>query len=164
MDFDFEKTKRDNYYQWRERQNITGPIESYESWKNRKKQNTTSKPKKIKAQDLTTAITQEIEGLIIEVEVECEEELLEIGMETVKELRAISPKDTGKYAKSWKYKVEKDRLHNTKLTVYSSNPQLTRLLENGHLNRDGTTRSRAIPHISIANEHAQKKAKEKLGD
>lgn len=163
MDFDFEKTKRDNYYQWRARQNIIGPIESYESWKGRKKNKKSTntqpaRPKKIKANELSDVITQEIKDLIIEVEGACEEELIEIGRDTVSELQRISPKKTGEYSKSWKCRVQKNRLHNSVLTVYNSKPNLTYWLENGHLTRNGTTRTKPIPHISIANDHAQQKA------
>ena len=34
--YSFEEEKRRNYYDWRKRQNIIGPIESYESYQSRK--------------------------------------------------------------------------------------------------------------------------------
>lgn len=38
----FENLKRENYNNWRKRQNLIGPVESYESWKSRKKIGTPS--------------------------------------------------------------------------------------------------------------------------
>ena len=59
--------------------------------------------------------------------------------------------------------LEKER-GEIKVTVHvkGKHYRLTHLLEKGHLNRDGTTRSKAIPHISIAQEHANKKAEKLL--
>lgn len=90
------------------------------------------------------------------------DELETIGKDTVKELKATSPKNKGKYAKNWRYIADKN-YGSYKLTVYNKQYQLTHLLENGHLNRDGTTRSTAKPHIAPVNEHAQKKFLEFLG-
>lgn len=90
------------------------------------------------------------------------DELGIIGEEAVKELKATSPKNKGKYAKNWRYIAEKN-YGSFKLTVYNKQYQLTHLLENGHLNRDGTTRSTAKPHISAVNENAKKKFYKFLG-
>lgn len=94
-----------------------------------------------------------------------------IGMETVREVKELSPVSDGNdksipkgaYRRSWTCKIEKNRGKFT-ATVYvkGKHYRLAHLLENGHLNRDGTTRSREFPHISIANEHARKKVEKLL--
>ena len=63
---------------------------------------------------------------------------------------------TGKYSRGWKVKREKDGA-----VVYNaSQPSLTHLLENGHdIIRNGQKvgRARAIQHISVAEEFANRK-------
>lgn len=69
----------------------------------------------------------------------------------------------GAYKKRWVYTVEKTR-GKIMVTVHNKQWSLTHLLENGHLNRDGTTRSKAIPHISTANADAESKIDKLLED
>ncbi len=69
------------------------------------------------------------------------------GRETAKELKNVSPKDTGEYASGWAAKqVDEDTV-----TVYNRKmPGLAHLLEKGHLirNKKGTYgRAPAHPHI-----------------
>lgn len=70
------------------------------------------------------------------------------GRETAKELKNVSPKDTGEYASGWAAKqVDEDTV-----TVYNRKmPGLAHLLEKGHLirNKKGTYgRAPAHPHIA----------------
>ena len=74
----------------------------------------------------------------------------ELANEAVKDLKKESPKDTGKYAKSWRKKKENApaggtiyRIHNDKF------PWLTHLLEYGHIIHGTGERTRAFPHISV---------------
>ena len=93
--------------------------------------------------------------------------------EATAEIRAIAPvyegsnKNTSKgaYKRSWTYRVDRER-GKINVTVHAKSPhyRLTHLLENGHLNRDGTTRSKAIPHISIVDNLAEKKVDKLLED
>lgn len=92
--------------------------------------------------------------------------IIDIGQEATAEIRAIAPvyegdnKNTAKgaYKRSWTYRVGQER-GKINVTVHAKDPhyRLTHLLENGHLNRDGTTRSKAIPHVSIVNAIAEQK-------
>lgn len=101
-------------------------------------------------------IYQLFSGFSEEINNQIADELEEIGKDTVDELKSASPKDTGKYAGGWRY--TKDKLHGEhRLTVSNRIYQLTHLLEHGHLNRDGTSRTAAIPHIAPANEEAQRR-------
>ena len=67
---------------------------------------------------------------------------------------ATAPKDTGKYAKNWAVKTQKETSNSLELVVYSKNRyQLAHLLEFGHAKRGGgcvATR----PHIAPSEEKA----------
>ena len=117
-----------------------------------------AKKKKVKAQNLAEAINETIGSIIIEVECDAAKILAKVGKDTVRELKATSPKKTGEYAKSWKYKVE-GTITGSKLVVYNQKYQLTHLLENGHLTQDGS-RTKPNPHIKRAIKYAQKRALE----
>lgn len=103
-----------------------------------------------------------------EVREAVEEGIIKIGEEAVEQVKVLSPVyqgteknrkyPKGSYKQSWKYTVDRER-GKINVTVHAKNPhyRLTHLLENGHLNRDGTTRSKAIPHISIVNAIAEQK-------
>lgn len=69
-----------------------------------------------------------------------------------KRLRNTSPKRArggGKYAKSWNVQEDRSRLGST-YTVYSKQPGLPHLLENGHAKRNGTGWVNGRPHIAPA--------------
>lgn len=122
---------------------------------------------------LVAALVSTCEEYTEEIKETVEEGIIDIGQEATAEIRAIAPvyegpnKKTSKgaYKRSWTYRVDRER-GKINVTVYAKNPhyRLTHLLENGHLNRDGTTRSRAIPHISIVNNLAEKKVDKLLED
>lgn len=87
----------------------------------------------------------------------------EIGDEAIAKLKETSPKDTGEYSKSWKYKITSKKKGNLKMTLHNAKPWLTHLLENGHVTRNGG-RTRPQPHIAPvekwANEELQKRIEE----
>lgn len=73
----------------------------------------------------------------------------EVAKESVKKLKATSPKGrTGEYAKNWKKKDEKGRMK-VIATVYGGNPtyKLAHLLEHGHAKRGGG-RTAGMEHIA----------------
>ena len=84
----------------------------------------------------------------------------------VNELKANSPKDTGEYASGWKKKVDKNRLKIEAVVYNGTSPQLTHLLEFGHVTRNGNgrdyPRTPAYPHIDKVNKEVQKMYLEEL--
>ena len=114
--------------------------------------------------ELVGALTSAFSKYSSEIRDKIDSRVEEIGNEAVEEVKSLSPVYTGKskklkkgkYRKGWRCEIEKSR-GKIEVTVHNKQYQLTHLLENQHLNRDGTTFSTPHPHISIANDHAEKK-------
>lgn len=68
-----------------------------------------------------------------------------------KNLKSNSPKNTGKYAKSWKSSKKFENSSEVRMVVHNKEYQRTHLLEKGHAKR-GSGRVEAIPHIAPAEE------------
>lgn len=112
--------------------------------------------------DWSKELQQMLEGYVKDVDEAVVEALPKVGKEAVKELKNTSPKNTGRYAKGWRQKVESEGVNGTKLTVYNATSyQLTHLLENGHALRGGGFVS-GRPHIKPAQDKAEKKAVEEI--
>lgn len=78
------------------------------------------------------------------------------GTNVKKDIQANAPKKTGAYSKSWSVKTTKETSNSLELTVYSPKKyQLAHLLEFGHAKRGGG-RTKAQPHIALAEEAAVK--------
>lgn len=92
----------------------------------------------------------------------------EVAKACAQNLRQTSPKDSGKYAKSWKVKRQSGTGGKAQIwVVYNEKHyRLTHLLEYGHAKKSGG-RVRAIPHIAPAREEAEEmfvqKALEAIG-
>lgn len=87
----------------------------------------------------------------------------DVGQETVETLKAMSPKRKGKYARSWTMKRTVYNGREIKVTVYNAKHyQLTHLLENGHVTRDGTKRTASFPHIAPAEKEAAEKFEQRI--
>ena len=78
------------------------------------------------------------------------------------DINGSAPVRTGKYAKSWTYKVTAEDSASIEVTVYSpSRYMLAHLLEHGLAKRGGG-RTRAIPHIAPAQDHAEQEIEREL--
>ena len=78
------------------------------------------------------------------------------------DINASAPVRTGRYAKSWTYRVTAEDSASIEVTVYSpSRYMLAHLLEHGHAKRAGG-RVRAIPHIAPAEDHAAEEIEREL--
>lgn len=77
------------------------------------------------------------------------EEIMHKATQTARaELRATSPKKTGKYARGWQYRKGGGKGRGCRFIIYNgSKPGLTHLLEKGHAVRGGG-RAPAHPHIA----------------
>lgn len=114
--------------------------------------------------ELVVDVTKALKDSAIEVTDEVEKIAVDVGKEAVKQLKEISPKKTGVYAKSWRLKKEKGELGKFSVTVYNQKKgYLTHLLEHGHAIHGGTGRAKAIPHISVAEKAAVEKIEKRLG-
>ena len=75
-----------------------------------------------------------------------------IAKEAVQKLKNTSPKKTGSYAKGWAIKREKGRNGIPTVTIHNKTDyQLTHLLENGHIIRNGKGeygRYNGVKHIA----------------
>lgn len=120
----------------------------------------------ISPDDLAGQIAQLCRVYAADVVEKVDNGIVNIGEEALQEVKELVPvykgknKNTVKGAYRRHFGIKLDRWRSrVKATVYvkGEHYRLTHLLEDGHPNRDGTTRSREFPHISIANEHAQKK-------
>lgn len=83
----------------------------------------------------------------------------EVAKSTVKDLKNTSPKRTGDYAKTWAIKKQNMFNGDVYLIVHNTKHyQLTHLLENGHVIKNGRGtygRVRAIKHIKPAEDRAE---------
>lgn len=105
----------------------------------------------IKVDDITTEITNTIQEYTEDVSKAIEEESKNIADEAVQELKNTSPKKTGQYAKGW----SKKKQGNGYVIYNKKKPQLTHLLEHGHVKRGGG-RVSGKPHIRPVEEKAIK--------
>ena len=119
---------------------------------------------------LAAALVKACKDYTDDVKQELEQGINKIGEEAVDEVKKLAPvykgdnKNTpkGAYRRNWTYRVDKER-GKIVVTVHVKGKgyRLTHLLENGHVLRDGTGRkvgeAKALPHIGIATEHAEKK-------
>lgn len=83
------------------------------------------------------------------------------GAKAVKAGAQSTFKGSGKYAKGWTSKVEKDRLGAHGVIYNKAAPGLPHLLEKGHANRGGG-RTQGRPHIKPVEEKINKEFEEKV--
>ena len=113
--------------------------------------------------DLTSALVEACKTYTEEVVKKVEDGIADIGKDATDEVKSLAPVDKGGYRRNWTYRIDRSR-GEFKVTVHVKGRKyrLTHLLEYGHLNRDGSTRAREFPHISIAEKHAEEKVNELL--
>ena len=108
--------------------------------------------------DIAEEIAKELQAYTVEVQIKVEKAAKRIGREAISKLKETSPRGHGKehYADGWKARLEKSDM-GFHITIYNAKkPGLTHLLENGHLNRDGS-RTKAFPHIKAVQDEANEK-------
>lgn len=134
----------------------------------------------IQSSELSEAITEILESATEELKTRIDEAGEAISADGVKTLKATSPVRAGNtertgskgksyrpgaYARSWKYDRNYNAITgNSKYTVYNDwHYRLTHLLENGHVNRDGT-RTRKFVHIAPVNDKMSRNFEKKVED
>lgn len=124
--------------------------------------------KKTSVDDLDAALNDILQDYSVAVNEAVYDAATSVANETVKELRATSPKQTGAYAKGWKtttaYKGRRAARGGVRIYVHNDKHyRLTHLLEKGHKKRGNKGgRVKAYPHIAQAEEHARKKLEQKI--
>lgn len=116
---------------------------------------------RIKPEDLSKTIKKTLDTYEESVTEKVKRSVKQAADLAVKELKASSPKKTGRYGKSWKQKKTHEDSKELEVTVYAGVYQLTHLLENGHAKRGGG-RVEGIPHIEPAREHVAKMLEEEI--
>lgn len=120
--------------------------------------------------NLDDEIKKILEDYKNQVEKNVDDEAKKVAKLGAQKLKSSSPKNKGKYAKSWNWKKIGAPLGHAQYTVYNAKHyRLTHLLENGHLirNQNGTYgRTKARPHIKpveiIVQDEFFNKLKQKL--
>lgn len=86
----------------------------------------------------------------------------EMGKDTSKELKRVSPKNTGEYASGWTYRIETNSFGSIKVVIYNAEkPTLTHLLENGYIARNGE-RVGQVEHIKDVQKTIENEALRKM--
>lgn len=104
--------------------------------------------------DFSEVIGKYLKGYEAEAVEKLTETITEVTKESVKKLKATSPKHTGEYAKHWTYTIEKSRLK-VGAVVFGDKPtyRLAHLLEKGYAKRGGGFVP-GRPHIAPVEEWA----------
>ena len=94
------------------------------------------------------------------------EQVLKADVENAKrELKSVSPKKTGEYARGWSVKAERSRF-TTAYVIYNKYPGMPHLLEFGHAIRNGTGRDFGhggqVVHIAPIEEDLLRKVREDI--
>ena len=106
---------------------------------------------------LADAVMQALEEYKDLATEDMKEAIVDAGKSVREQIKNTAPKDTGKYAKSWRDKKTMETADSLEVTVHSpSRYRIAHLLENGHAKRGGG-RVKAIPHIKPAEEAGEAK-------
>lgn len=106
--------------------------------------------------DFTAQLTEAMRQYSGVVAGDIEAAMKDVGKQTVKKVKSLSPSRTGAYRKGWTSYVEK-RDGSIKVTVHNKQYQLTHLLEHGHRIKGGG-KTKAQPHIAPAEQFAEAEA------
>ena len=106
----------------------------------------------VKPDNLDTAIYETLESYATDITETVNELTLKAANELKKDISADAPVKTGKQKKSWRVTKEKLAGMSIVAVVHSTDYRKVHLLENGHLTRNGTTRTKPIRYVSTNEE------------
>lgn len=89
------------------------------------------------------------------------ESVEKVAKDVKKQIQAKAPVRTGKYKRSWTVTKTEESAEKLVMTVHAKKYQLTHLLEHGHAKRGGG-RTKAIPHIALAEEAGNKELEDEI--
>lgn len=101
---------------------------------------------RIRPEQLADTIKKELDDLEEDTIDKVKKAVQDAADTAVKDLKATSPRRTGKYAKSWTQRKVKETSSEKEIVVHARRYQLTHLLENGHAKRGG---GRVSPRVHI---------------
>jgi hypothetical protein len=102
---------------------------------------------RVTADTLGATIAESLQEFSDEKTKEIKSILTDKSKELAENIKKDSPKKSGEYSKGWTATKQYEDNLNISYVVHNKNkPQITHLLENGHMNRDGS-RTESIPHI-----------------
>ena len=108
--------------------------------------------KKVKVGQLADTISKELQEYAAQAADSAKEAVKKAGKTVKKEIESTAPVATGKYAKSWTVKKQKETDYSIDVVVHSKTSyRLAHLLEFGHAKRGGG-RVAARPHLAAAEE------------
>lgn len=110
---------------------------------------------KVSINNLTSAIQDIIKDYTDEMQSIVEDATEKCTTQALKEIKNVSPQDTGKYKKGWRKKIEKGRFATNGVVYNATDYQIIHLLEFGHANVHGGRtlgRTPAHPHVAAINE------------
>lgn len=111
----------------------------------------------VKANEIANTITKWLTEYTEDVTDIAKEVVDEIADGVLEETKKHISWNDKKYSNSFEVKTSFENKRNKRKTWYVKSPhyRLTHLLEFGHVTRNGTTRTRAFPHVRYGDEYAK---------
>lgn len=116
----------------------------------------------IRADDLPDVISDILNNYSTDLREAVNQTTEQTANELKKAIAADSPVDSGKQKKSWRVAKEKVAGLDLVAVVHSTDYRKVHLLENGHVTRNGTSRTKAIGYVSKNEEAVVSKYPERL--
>ena len=118
--------------------------------------------KQVYVGNFAEAVAAELAAYSDEVTEAVKAECNDVADDCLREIKANSPVQTGKYKKAWRKKVEFENQEDIRIRgVSAREPGLTRLREKGHA-KAGGGRVEGIPHIQPAEQRAAERLVDKV--
>lgn len=118
--------------------------------------------KQVYVGNFAEAVAVELAAYSDEVTEAVKAECNDVADDCLREIKANSPVQTGKYKKAWRKKVEFENQEDIRIRVFNAKyPGLTHLLEKGHA-KAGGGRVEGIPHIQPAEQRAAERLVDKV--